>query len=242
MFREFIAPLIVNAFLSSLIFFIFPLQLGGLSYESPLFWHQLHNSSVFLFFTPWSSTAGNSTLLAQQSNWCSRLTFRGPVRLHQTQQVAGSWDNCTPISARCVGDSSFRNDHVTETYFFFSLLCCTAATCWQTTHHGQDLQVPWGRAHEIIVRSGEKVKEMPCRRKAAIKGKREGQKSLNTREEQDDNGPQQASGFKIQSIQQVDFPQNKWLEIHCLKGSVILGFVISWHIRDRSFSVELLKF
>lgn len=41
-----------------------------------------------------------------------------------------------------------------------------------------------------------------------IKGKRKGQKSLNASEEQGDKnaeGPQQASGFNIQSIQQVDF-------------------------------------
>lgn len=47
------------------------------------------------------------------------------------------------------------------------------------------------------------MEEMPRWRK----GKREGQKSLNASEEQGDNaeGPQQASGFNIQSIQQVDF-------------------------------------
>lgn len=40
-----------------------------------------------------------------------------------------------------------------------------------------------------------------------IKGKRESQKSLNTSEEQGDKNlgaPQQASGFKIQSSQQVE--------------------------------------
>lgn len=52
------------------------------------------------------------------------------------------------------------------------------------------------------------MKEMPRWRKAMIKGKRKGQKSLNASEEQGDKnaeGPQQASGFNIQSIQQVDF-------------------------------------
>lgn len=37
---------------------------------------------------------------------------------------------------------------------------------------------------KYLWRSGEKVKEMPHWRKAVIKGKREGQKSLNASEEQ----------------------------------------------------------
>ena len=74
-----------------------------------------------------------------------------------------------------------------------------------------------------------------------IKGKREGQKSLNAVEEQGDKnseGPQQASGFKIQSIQQVDFPQNDMTGNRCsLKRSAIQELIISCRSGDLGFSV-----
>lgn len=91
-----------------------------------------------------------------------------------------------------------------------------------------DSEFPGGGALQILVRGGEKVKKMPHWRKAVIKGKREGQESLKASEERDDRNledPQQASGFKIQSIQQVDFLQVR--KSFCLKRSVIAELIIS---------------
>lgn len=132
--------------------------------RSKLWWSIILTSAptpCVFSFTQWSSTAANITLIEQQSNWCSHLTFWSLAPPHPSQQVAGSCANWTPISAPCGGDSSFRSDHVTDSLCLrFSLLWRTATTCWQTTHHGQDLQFPWGRALQIALRLWEEVEKM----------------------------------------------------------------------------------